>query len=60
MSGLFSAPRALFNGSMTERRDAAFIQLDLDDVKAVKNSFGVTVNDVMMALVSDAVRRYLG
>jgi diacylglycerol O-acyltransferase / wax synthase len=59
MSGLFSAPRATFNGSMTARRDAAFIQLDLDDVKAVKNSFGVTVNDVMMALVSDAVRRYL-
>ena len=37
----------------------AYVQLDLNDVKTVKNRFGVTVNDVMLALVSSALRRFL-
>ncbi|MGA7050100.1 MAG: wax ester/triacylglycerol synthase family O-acyltransferase [Mycobacterium sp.] len=59
MSGLFSAPRALFNGALSARRTVAYVQLDLNDVKTVKNRFGVTVNDVMLALVSSALRRFL-
>jgi diacylglycerol O-acyltransferase / wax synthase len=59
MSGLFSAPQTLFNGNLSERRATAFIQLDLGDVKTVKNRFGVTVNDVMLALVSSSLRRFL-
>jgi diacylglycerol O-acyltransferase / wax synthase len=59
MSGLFRAPRTLFNGNLSERRATAFIQLDLNDVKTVKNRFGVTVNDVMLALVSGSLRRFL-
>jgi diacylglycerol O-acyltransferase len=49
----------VFNGTVTPRRTAAFVQVNLDDVKTVKNSFGVTVNDVMLALVSSALRRFL-
>lgn len=59
MSGLFSAPRTLFNGTISARRTVAYVQLDLSEVKTVKNRFGVTVNDVMLALVSSAVRRFL-
>lgn len=59
MTGLFNAPRTMFNGTVTSRRTVAYVQLDLDDVKAVKNKFGVTFNDVMLALVSSAVRRFL-
>ena len=59
MSGLFSAPRTLFNGTVSEHRATAYIQLDLPDVKTVKNRFGVTVNDVMLALVSSSLRRFL-
>ncbi|WP_445166237.1 WS/DGAT/MGAT family O-acyltransferase [Mycolicibacterium sp. Dal123E01] len=59
MAGLFSAPRAPFNGRLTPRRSVSFVQLDLNDVKTVKDKFGVTVNDVLLALVAGALRRFL-
>ncbi|MCT7659257.1 wax ester/triacylglycerol synthase family O-acyltransferase [Mycobacterium sp. CPCC 205710] len=58
-SALFTAPRTLFNGDVTERRNVAYVQLDLQDVRAVKDSFGVTVNDVTAALAAGALRQYL-
>ena len=59
MPRTFSAPKASFNGKVYGPRNVGYAKLDLADVKTVKNSFGVTVNDVAMALVSGAVRRYL-
>ncbi|SEF34495.1 acyltransferase, WS/DGAT/MGAT [Amycolatopsis pretoriensis] len=56
----FTAPRTSLNGTITGHRSVAFAQLDLDDVKAVKNAFGVTVNDVVLALVAGALRDFLG
>ena len=56
---VFRAPRTSFNGNVSERRNMAFVQLDLDDIKAVKDRFKVTVNDVMLALVSGALRQFL-
>ena len=41
------------------RRNVAFAQLDLDDVKAVKNHYGAKVNDVVMALVAGVLRKFL-
>lgn len=55
----FRAPRTTFNDTVTRRRAIAYAELDLEDVKTVKNRFGVTVNDVVMALCSDALRRFL-
>jgi diacylglycerol O-acyltransferase / wax synthase len=55
----FAAPRTAFNASISGRRNIAYAKLDLDDVKQVKNHFGVKVNDVVMALVSGALRQYL-
>jgi diacylglycerol O-acyltransferase / wax synthase len=59
MAAPFSAPRTRFNGVIGTRRNVAIAQLDLDEVKKVKNHFGVTVNDVIMALVSGVVRQFL-
>ncbi|HTY33761.1 wax ester/triacylglycerol synthase family O-acyltransferase [Mycobacterium sp.] len=59
MARPFAAPRTAFNASITGRRNIAYAQLDLDDVKKVKNHFGVKVNDVVMALVSGVLRQYL-
>jgi len=54
-----NAPRTPFNGNITNSRTAAYVQLNLTDVKAVKDRFGVTVNDVMLAVLSGALRRFL-
>jgi len=55
----FQAPRTSLNRPVTPRRSFAFAELPLAEVKAVKKAFGVTVNDVVLALCSGALRRYL-
>jgi WS/DGAT/MGAT family acyltransferase len=52
-------PRTSFNGHVSAHRRFAFGRLSLDDVKAVKNAYGYTVNDVVMAICAGAVRRWL-
>jgi diacylglycerol O-acyltransferase len=53
------APKTSFNGRVSAHRRFTFGQLTLDDVKAVKNAHGVTVNDVVVAICAGAVRRWL-
>jgi diacylglycerol O-acyltransferase len=52
-------PRTSFNGRVSAHRRFAYGQLSLDDVKAVKNAHGCTVNDVVVAICAGAVRRWL-
>ena len=52
-------PRTVFNGRVSAHRRFSFGSLSLDEVKAVKNEFGVTVNDVVVSMCAGAVRRYL-
>jgi diacylglycerol O-acyltransferase len=59
MASPFRAPQTAFNAKVTGHRNIAYAQLDLADVKKVKNHFGVKVNDVVMALVSGVLRQYL-
>jgi diacylglycerol O-acyltransferase len=59
MAAPFTAPKCRFNAPITAERSCAFTQLTLADVKAVKNCFGVTVNDVVLALCAGALRRWL-
>lgn len=59
MARPFAAPRTVFNARISGRRNIAYAELHLDDIKAVKNHFGVKVNDVVMALVSGVLRQYL-
>jgi len=53
------APKTSFNGRITPHRRFVFGQLPLDEVKAVKNEYGVTVNDVVVSICAGAVRRWL-
>jgi WS/DGAT/MGAT family acyltransferase len=53
------APATPWNRSISAHRRFAFRTLRLADAQAVKQAFGVTVNDVVMALCAGALRRYL-
>jgi diacylglycerol O-acyltransferase len=55
----FRAPRTRFNDAITRARTIAYVELDLEDIKKVKNRFAVTVNDVVMALCAGVLRRVL-
>ena len=53
------APKTSFNGRVSPHRRFAFGRLPLDDVKAVKNEHGCTVNDVVVSMCAGVVRRWL-
>ena len=53
------APATRLNVSITSQRSYAARTVSLKDVKQVAKSNGVTVNDVVMAMCSGALRRYL-
>jgi WS/DGAT/MGAT family acyltransferase len=53
------APQLPFNRPITQHRRWAFRPLSLDAVKQIKNAAGCTVNDVVMALCTGALRRWL-
>ncbi len=55
----FDAPRTHWTGALTSHRSIAFGQASLDDFKAVKSAFGTTVNDVVLAVCANALRRYM-
>ena len=44
---------------MGRNRNIAYTQLDMRDVKRVKERFGVTINDVVVALCAGVLRRFL-
>ncbi len=59
MAAPFAAPKTAFNANVTGHRNVAFAELDLADIKTVRGHFGVKVNDVVLALVSGVLRRFL-
>ena len=55
----FRAPRSMFNVRIGGARRVAAQSWSLDRIKAVKSAAGVTVNDVVLAMSSGALRAYL-
>ena len=54
-----TTPRTSLNAAITPHRKVAFATVSLDEVKELKNALGTTVNDVILALCTGALRRYL-
>jgi diacylglycerol O-acyltransferase / wax synthase len=55
----FQAPRSMFNVAITGARRFAAQGWPLDRIKAVGKAAGATMNDVMLAMCSGALRRYM-
>ncbi len=55
---LTQTDRTSLNGPIGGSRSFDWLQLPLADIKKIKNTHGVTVNDVMLAIVTGAVREY--
>jgi diacylglycerol O-acyltransferase / wax synthase len=51
-------PRTRFNYALGVKRSFATCQLPLEDLKSLKNSLGITLNDVVLAIMAGALRNY--
>jgi diacylglycerol O-acyltransferase len=58
-AGLAPAPRSPYNVQIGPDRRLAWVRAPLEDIKAIKNELGGTVNDVVLTVVSQALRRHL-
>ncbi len=56
---VLDAPRTRFNGPLTARRLFATCSLPVSAIKEVQKAHGVTMNDVVLALVGGALRAWL-
>jgi WS/DGAT/MGAT family acyltransferase len=56
---LLDVPRTSFNKALGPRRNFATASLSLDELKAVKARYGVTLNDVVLGVVGGALRRWM-
>ena len=57
--GLFQSPRSALNVEVSPQRRVATASLDLARIIAVGRASGTTINDVVLALCSASLRRYL-
>jgi WS/DGAT/MGAT family acyltransferase len=58
-AGVNPAPETPLNVEIGPHRRLAVVRNDLDDFKRIKDALGGTVNDVMLAVVAGALRRWL-
>src|SRR5204863_5771557 len=58
-AGLRPPPPSAYNTQIGPHRRFTWVRTSLDDVKAIKNELGGTVNDVVLATVAGALGRHL-
>jgi WS/DGAT/MGAT family acyltransferase len=58
-SALFPAPHSVLNATSGSQRRVAVAQAELDDVKRVRKAHGGTVTDVLLTVVTGALRDWL-
>jgi diacylglycerol O-acyltransferase len=58
-SAVLPAPRSPLNGPVGRQRRVVVARADLDDLKRIRTVHGGTVNDVLLAVVTGALREWL-
>jgi WS/DGAT/MGAT family acyltransferase len=58
-AGMTPAPPTPYNARIGPHRRFTWVRMELSDIKAIKNSLGGTVNDVMLTVVAGALSRHL-
>jgi diacylglycerol O-acyltransferase / wax synthase len=58
-AGFRPAPRSPYNTAIGPHRRYAWVRASLEDIKAIKNALGGTVNDVVLASVAGALRLHM-
>jgi diacylglycerol O-acyltransferase len=54
-----TTPRTSLNAAITPHRRVAFSSMALEDAKRIRRACGTTLNDVVLAVCTGALRRYL-
>src|SRR5204862_3069119 len=57
--GVKTAPKTIFNASITNQRSFGSLSVPLAELKALGKQMGGTLNDVVMAMCSGALRTFL-
>jgi diacylglycerol O-acyltransferase / wax synthase len=57
--GGLRAPQTVFDKPITPHRRWAFVRVPLDEAKGIRRRYGVTLNDVVVATMAGAVRRWM-
>ncbi|SEO71568.1 WS/DGAT/MGAT family O-acyltransferase [Trujillonella endophytica] len=58
-SAVFPAPQSPLNHARGRQRRVAFARADLEDLKAVRRAHGGTINDVLLTVLTGALRDWL-
>ncbi len=54
-----TGPRLAFNHALTPRRTVEFTSVELSRLKAIRQAYGATLNDLLIAVCAGALRLYL-
>jgi diacylglycerol O-acyltransferase len=54
-----TAPRSVFNKPISPLRHLAMVSRPIEELRAIKQHYGTTINDVVLAVSAGAVRRFL-
>ncbi|HEX5660544.1 MAG TPA: wax ester/triacylglycerol synthase family O-acyltransferase [Polyangiales bacterium] len=56
---VFDSPRTRWNGPLSAQRSVGFARVPVADVKTIRKAFGVSANEVVLAICAGALRFYL-